>query len=242
MPQTVSGRARPLARIAQASLTLVALLLGTLSATSAAAAPAFVAGKHYQVLSAPVETRNRAKIEVVEVFSYGCPHCFHFEPAVTAWRARQAADVDFLHVPAVFNAQFRTLGQAYYTAQVLKVLDRSHTPMFKALHEQNRPLWLNSELARFYAGFGVKEDDFTRAFNSFGVRAGIQRSEMLTRAYQINGVPAMVVNGKYVVDGRMAGSNEAMLQVVDFLVARERAARRAAPAAGNTRPAAPASR
>jgi thiol:disulfide interchange protein DsbA len=114
--------------------------------------------------------------------------------------------------------------------------------MFKALHEQNRPLWLNSELARFYAGFGVKEADFTRAFNSFGVRAGIQRSEMLTRAYQINGVPAMVVNGKYVVDGRMAGSNEAMLQVVDFLVARERAARRAAPAAGNTRPAAPASR
>ena len=242
MPLMVQGRARPLARIAQASLTVVALLLGTLAATSASAATAFVAGKHYQVLSAPVETRNRAKIEVVEVFSYGCPHCFHFEPAVAAWRARQAADVDFLHVPAVFNAQFRTLGQAYYSAQVLKVLDRSHTPMFKALHEQNRPLWLNSELARFYAGFGVKEADFTRAFNSFGVRAGIQRSEMLTRAYQINGVPAMVVNGKYVVDGRMAGSNEGMLQVVDFLVARERAARRAAPAAGNTRPAAPASR
>ncbi len=238
MPLKVSPWANPLARVVQAALAMVVLLLGN----ALAAPPAYVAGKHYQVLGTPVETRNRAKIEVVEVFSYGCPHCFHFEPQVTAWRARQAADVDFVHVPAVFNAQFRTLGQAFYTAQALKVLERTHTPMFKALHEQNRPLWLNTELARFYAGHGVKEEDFTRAFNSFGVRAGIQRSEMLTRSYQISGVPAMVVNGKYVVDGRMAGTNDAMLLVVDYLVARERAARRAAPAAASTRPAARASR
>jgi len=231
-------------------LGIVAVLLSTvvgeaLYAAPAVAAPAapmvekFVAGTHYQVLSAPVPTQDPKRIEVVEMFSYGCPHCFEFEPAVSAWRAHVPADVDFELLPAVFNSQFRSLGQAYYTAKVLKIAEKAHEATFKALHVEQRPLFLISEMTKFYAGYGIKEADFMRTYDSFGVNRLVKRADDLQRLYQVNGVPSMIVNGKYMVDGRMAGSNSAMLEVVDFLVAKERAARHGVTAGPSVKPLGP---
>ena len=108
-------------------------------ATTGALVERFVAGQHYQVLSAPVQTRNAQKIEVVEMFSYGCSHCYEFEGAVSSWRVRLPADVEFRAVPVLFNPQFRALAQGFYAAQALKVADKSHVAMFKALHAESRP-------------------------------------------------------------------------------------------------------
>ena len=206
-------------------------------ATTGALVERFVAGQHYLILATPVRPANSQKIEVIEMFSYGCSHCYEFEGTVEPWRARLPADVQFRTVPVLFNPQFRALAQAFYTAQALKVADKSHSAMFKALHADGKPLWQAADMARFYSGYGVSESDFTRTMDSFGVRASMQRSDKLTKDFQITGVPAIVVNGKYVVDGRMAGSNAGMLQVVDFLIRKERDAKRKRPAASAIRPA-----
>ncbi len=208
----------------------------TVPAATGALVERFVAGQHYQVLAAPVRPANPQKIEVIEMFSYGCSHCYDFEGTVEPWRARLPADVQFRTVPVLFNPQFRALAQGFYTAQALKIADRSHSAMFKALHADGKPLWQVADMARFYSGYGVSERDFTRTMDSFGVRASMQRSDKLTKDFQITGVPAIVVNGKYVVDGRMAGSNAGMLQVADFLIRKERDAKPKKPAAAITRP------
>ena len=219
-----------------ANATGSAAASATVPATMGPMVERFVAGQHYQVLTTPVAPSNPRKIEVIEMFSYGCSHCYEFEGTVEPWRVRLPADVQFRAVPVLFNPQFRALAQAFYTAQALKIADKSHSAMFKALHADGKPLWQVADMARFYAGYGVSASDFTRTMDSFGVRASIQRSDQMTKAFQITGVPAIVVNGKYVVDGRMAGSNAAMLQVADFLIRKERDAKRKKPAAAATRP------
>ena len=241
-------RLKPCAAIAAFLSTLLlsfltqAMLTQSTFAAAASTGPMverFVAGQHYQVLATPVRPANPKKIEVIEMFSYGCSHCFEFEGTVQPWRARLPADVQFRAVPVLFNTQFRALAQGFYAAQVLKIADKSHSAMFKALHVDGKPLWQPADMTRFYAGYGVSEGDFTRTMDSFGVRASMQRADKLSKDFQITGVPAIVVNGKYVIDGRMAGSNAGMLQVADFLIRKERDAMRKKPSASTTR-AAPA--
>lgn len=226
MPAVLTG----LAAIRAALLLIVA----TATITAVAGVPErFVAGTHYEVLPAAVTTRDAAKIEVVEAFSYACPHCYSFEPLLDAWRKGLAADVDFQRVPAVWNADFKLLGQAYYTAAALGLVEATHTPLFRALHAERQNISNADALAAFYVRHGAKEADFRQMFASFGVRAQVQQASARIQAYRVTGVPTLVVNGKYKVDGAMAGSQEGMLEVVEFLVEKERAARAAAvPAAG----------
>ena len=184
----------------------------------------FVAGTHYEVLDIPVDTRDAKKVEVVEMFSYACIHCFNFDPYVKAWQARQPEDVDFRPVPAIFNDDWERLAQAFYTAEALGVKDKVHERMFEGIHSNNEDLRQASLLAPIFNELGgVNEADFNAAHKSFSVRSRVQQAKALVRAYRITGVPTMIVNGKYRVDGRMAGGNAEMLEVVDFLVAKERA-------------------
>jgi len=189
----------------------------------------FVEGQHYKVLPISVDTRDKDKVEVVEVFSYMCVHCYNFDPYVEAWHGMQTDGVDFRRVPASFNADWELLAQAYYTAETLGVTAQVHLPIFQGLHEQRQDLRKSDQLAAlFEEAAGVAADDFNTAYNSFSVRSRVQQAKALTRAYQVTGVPTLVVNGKYLVDGRMAGGNVAMLQVVDQLVRQEQAATGAA--------------
>lgn len=191
----------------------------------------FVAGTHYELLPTPVSTHDPRRIEVVEVFSYVCPHCAHFDPTIAAWRARQLTDVDFQRMPAVWNPVWKLFGQGYYAAQSLRVGEAAHVAIFKALHVDQKRIESPEELASLYVPYGVSQTNFVKAMDSFGVHASVEQANTRTGQYGVQGVPAMIVAGKYRVTGETAGSNDGMLQVVDFLVQKERDARpHAAPA------------
>jgi thiol:disulfide interchange protein DsbA len=204
---------------------LVATVAATVSAmlsTAAFAVDAFVEGEHYERLPIPVNTADSDTCEVVEVFSYLCIHCYNFDPAITAWAAVQPDNVKFVRVPAIFSADWESLAQAYYTAEALGVSEQVHMPIFNAIHAQQRDLRRPNLLAKVFADeASVSQEDFDQAYNSFSVRSRVQQAKAKGSAYRITGVPTIIVNGKFRVDGRMAGNNTKMLEVVDYLVAME---------------------
>ena len=202
--------------------TLVSLLL---FAVFAHAAPyQYEEGTHYVELDTPINTRMPDKIVVAEYFSYGCPHCYQFEPLINTWKSELPEDVVFERTPAVWNRDYQLFAQTYYTAKALDVLDVIHVPIFQAIHAERRRISDPEAMARFFGEYGIDPVDFAKAFSSFGVRASVQQAEAKGRAYRSTGVPALIVNGKYRIEGGMAGSNAAMLRVADFLIAKERAA------------------
>jgi len=179
-------------------------------------------GTHYVELQVPIRTRNPEKIEVAEYFSYGCPHCFEFEPLIGAWHRQLPDDVEFKRTPAIWNRDYQVYAQTYFTAQALKVLDKVHTPLFNAIHNLRKRLNTPQAMAGFFVDFGVAPEDFARSYNSFGVRAGVQQADSKGKAYRSGGVPAIIINGKYRIEGGMAGSHASMLRVADFLIEKER--------------------
>ena len=164
------------------------------------------------------------KVEVVEVFGYTCIHCAHFQPQVAAWKKKQPAHVRFTPVPAAFGGFWMPYARAYYAAEKLGVLGKTHDVMFKALHEQgSMPIQnaSNQEIAAFYAKYGANPKVFAQTMDSPAVEAQLQRSRQFAMDTGIEGTPTMVVNGKYRVTGR---NFDETLRTTDYLVARERAA------------------
>jgi protein dithiol oxidoreductase (disulfide-forming) len=185
----------------------------------------FVQGRHYQMLPVPVRVADPARLEVVEVFSYGCIHCFSVQPAIDTWLEGLGSDVNFVRVPAVFDQTWAYLARAYYSAEALGVTESVHGPIFEAIHVRNANVLEPTRLARIFEEHaGVGESEFMRVFNSVGVDTRVRQGDAQTRMYRVQGTPTMIVQGKYRIDGQMAGSNAAMLDVVDFLLAKERAA------------------
>jgi len=179
-------------------------------------------GTHYVELQVPLKTANPEKVEVTEYFSYGCPHCFQFEPMIGAWKDDLPADVEFNRTPAIWNKDYQVYAQTYYAAEALNVTEKVHVPLFVAIHQQRQRLNDPKDVALFFAEFGTDPLDFAKVYQSFGVRASMQQAEARGRAYRSSGVPALIVNGKYRVEGKMAGSNANMLRVVEFLIEKER--------------------
>jgi thiol:disulfide interchange protein DsbA len=203
-------------------LAVLALLLPLGLHAQEPAAP--VTETQYEKLPVAVRTTDSARIEVVEVFWYGCQHCFHLEPLVSKWEQAIGKDIDFQRSPAMWNQRMAIHAQAFYTAQALGVLARVHGPLFNALNVDRNPLETEQQLAALFSAHGgVKPEDFHKAFNSFGVQAQVKQADARARSYGITGTPEFVINGKYRVSTRTAGSPEAMFKVIDFLVARERA-------------------
>lgn len=210
-----------------AILALCALLLGGLAVRGgAAAATGLELEGQYEPVVPPQPTLSPDKVEVVELFWYGCPHCFQFEPHLERWLAKKPPHVVFTRVPAVFSSNRLWLlhAQAFYTAQALGVLDRVHRPLFDAYHADKRPLDTKELLAAFFREQGVAEADFERAWGSFGVQSKTQQAVVLTARYGVTGVPTMVVNGKYRTSGSLTGTFANLLKVVDALVEQERSA------------------
>ena len=205
--------------------SLLALILSmTLSAPIAA--ENYVEGVHYEVIDIPVKTglegEQPPKVEVVEVFSYMCIHCYSFDPLLKLWEQNKAEQAVFNRLPAVFSADWELMARAFYTAEILDVSEQMHEPLFEAIHKQPKNLRDEDIMAALFLEHAeIPAAEFTESFNSFFVRSRVMQARAKGRAYGITGVPVMIVNGKYRVGGRMAGSNEAMLDVVDFLVRRE---------------------
>ena len=206
-------------------LLLLFPLLLCLGNALPASAKEFVEGTHYTRLPQAMQTADPARIEVVEVFWYGCIHCFHLDPLIKEWQKSLPADVDFHRSPAVWGPPMDLHAQTFYAAAALGVLDKIHEPLFEALNVQHRSLKTEDEIAAFFVEHGVNESDFRKALNSFGVKSKARQADLRARSYGIEGTPEFVVNGKYRVSARSAGGQAQMLQAVDFLVAKERAAR-----------------
>lgn len=212
------------------SLALAALfaLVPMLTHADPAAEP-FKEGEHYYRLAEPVRPRNSQKVEVVEVFWYGCPHCFRFDPLVKAWQKQLPADVDFYRLPVIWNASTQLHARAFYTAQALGVLDKLHDPLFDAINVQGDPLNTPEKIAKLFAKYGISEEEFNKAFNSFGVTSQVNQAKARTLSYKVEGTPELVVAGKYRITGRAftdgeQSSHQKMLEVANFLIAKERKA------------------
>lgn len=187
-------------------------------------AAAVPAADRYVTLEVPQTTADPARIEVRELFAYFCPHCNELEPGITAWSERQEEDVLFVRMPAVFDARWEPQARAFFVIQALELGESVHEALFAAIHEEKRPLQTREQLAGFFAEHDVEEDDFYAAYDSPGVTLKLRQAREATRAYRVNGVPSVVVNGKYVTGVAQAGSEQALLELLDELVDKERQA------------------
>lgn len=209
--------------------TIIIVLAAFFTSPWALAEQQFVEGTHYERLDVPVQTgledTQPPQVEVVEVFSYMCIHCYSFDPVLERWESDgKPAAASFSRLPAVFSSDWALMAQAFYTAEVLGVSEQMHMPLFEAVHVKPVNLRNETKMAELFVdASGVTADAFTKAFNSFFVRSRVMQAQAKSKAYGITGVPTLIVNGKYRVTGTMAGSTEAMLGVVNFLVQQESA-------------------
>lgn len=191
-------------------------------AVAALSLPAFAqtAGKDYTPVNPPQPTDDPAKIEVIEFFSYGCPHCSDFNPLVSAWAAKLSADVAFRKVPVSFGrAAWANIGKLYYALESTGDLGKLDNAVFKAVHEERVNLFDDRLIAEWVAKKGVDPKKFNDAYASFGVMSKMKRADQVTQAYRIPGVPAIVVDGKYLVNGKDFGEQ---LANADKLIAKAR--------------------
>jgi len=200
---------------------LLALVLPAFMTTAALAA-GYTEGKEYAALANPQPTSSGDKIEVVELFWYGCPHCYRLEPFVAQWLASKPDDVDFVQMPAIIGPPWELLAKAYYTAEFLGVKEKIHLALFDVLHKDKKKITTDAALQAFFIEQGVSEEDFKKTFNSFAVAMKVNNARLMTKRYAITGVPTIIVNGKYHTSGSLAGSNENIIKVLDYLVNQER--------------------
>ncbi|TSA14938.1 MAG: thiol:disulfide interchange protein DsbA/DsbL [Betaproteobacteria bacterium] len=178
-----------------------------------------VAGVEYRELSPTLPTDAPGKIEVVEFFWYGCPHCYNFEPIIGSWIKKLPKDVQFRRIPAMFNEEWAQGARAYYTLEAMGELDRLHKALFDAVHTGDRLKVANeAALTEWLVSKGVDKKKFAAAYHSFSVEGKLKRAAQLTQSYKIDGVPAMAVNGKYVVNTDNMKSFDQMLSVTNHLV------------------------
>ncbi len=189
------------------------------------AAPAFaqVQGEDFQLLSPPQPAANPDKVEVIEFFSYGCPHCYALQPHIAKWVAELPANVTFVRVPVSFNRrEWGQLSRAYYALEATGDLARLDDALFEGIHKEQKPLFDEDSLAAWAGEHGVDAGKFRAAFQSPGVSAQAMRAEQLSRAYKVNSIPRLFVDGKYVVLGK---THEEMLKIARQLVDKSAAER-----------------
>lgn len=208
-------------------MTRVLTFLAALISTGIIALPPAWAeideGIEYKLVTPPVRTADKDKVEVVELFWYGCPHCYSFEPKLNKWKKSLPANVVFKRVPAIFPNReiWETHARAYYTAELLGVLDKIHRPLFDAIHKNKQQVHSQEALANFFSQYGVDKQTFKDTFSSFGVQMKVNIAKDLTRRYQIDGVPTMIINGRYRTHASLTNGQDGMFKVIDFLIEKE---------------------
>ena len=201
-------------------------ILGTVAASvlafaGSAMAANFVAGQDYQVLANPVKVEKPGKIEVREFFWYGCGHCYSLEPHMQSWLKKLPKDVRFVRTPAAMNPLWEQAARAYYVSEALGVRQKAHLQLFHDIHAKKQPILEQAQLAKFYTRYGISEAKFNTTYKSFPISSKIAQAKNLAATYQLSGVPAVTVNGKYVVQG----DDAKVVQVVNYLVEKERKAK-----------------
>lgn len=189
---------------------------------SCAQAEDYVAGRHYQVLDTPSITRDPSKVEVVEVFWFGCNHCYALESYIQPWKRSLPNYVDFWKSHATWNPTLKTHARIFYSAKALGIDEKIIPAAFTAIQREGRFLTGNSELEYFFKGFGIEKDRYLSVSKSFGVNNALKQADNRMRKWSITGVPTLIVNGKYKVSGTREVNTKEILDVVNFLIEKER--------------------
>ena len=202
------------------------MILAVAALTSTVYARSIDEGIEYKTITPAVPTDTDKKVEVVELFWYMCGHCYHAEPHVNAFKKNLPKNVEFKRIPAIFNQQWVFHARVYYTAVALDVVDKIHTPLFDAIHKHKKKIVTVDQMAQFFKQHaGTDPAQFKAMYESFGVDALVRRSIDLSKRYQADGVPTMIINGKYRTDGKLggttAGAHKGMMEVVRHVVDKE---------------------
>ena len=164
---------------------------------------------------------EKGKVEVVEIFYYGCVHCYHYEPHLLKWLKQKPKNVVFHRMPVIFNQGQVPLAKAYYTAEKLGVLDKIHEQLFDAIHRDRRNIFDDDAIKAFFIEQGINGDEFSRAYNSMAVNIKVKQAEAMVKKYHLTGVPSVVINGKYLTGPSYAQSYDRLEKVMDSLIAKE---------------------
>jgi protein dithiol oxidoreductase (disulfide-forming) len=200
------------------------ILMAFLGASTVFAQPSlYVEGVHYELIAEPVRTEDPNKIEVAEVFWYGCPHCYAFEPLINSWAEKLPSDVAFVRSPGMWNAMMETHAQIYYVAQALDVLDKVHSVAFDEIHQKRNYLDTDKAVKDMFVAQGVSPENFDKTWGSFAMTSAVKKASTRMRDYGVSSVPCLVVNGSYLVTINDSVTTQAdMLKVADFLIGKER--------------------
>lgn len=174
-------------------------------------------GFDYRVLPIPQPLEVKNKVEVIEFFWYGCPHCYDFEPELSAWVKRQPKDVLFRRVPVAFRDDFLPHSQLYYALEAMGKGDALNEKVMQAMHKENKRLLTEPEIADWVASQGVDRNTFLASYRSFAVVSKARAAKQLAEAYRIDGVPTIVMQGKYVTSPSIAGSKAKAIVTMDYL-------------------------
>lgn len=178
------------------------------------------AESNYRQLASPGRVDKPGMIEVREFFWYGCPHCYNLEPHIANWLKTKPADVNFVRSPAALNPVWEANARGYYTAEIMGIAEKTHMPLFQAIQVRKERLFDQASLTKFYSQFGINPATFASTYNSFAVSGKVGQSKTLAQYYGLDGVPAIIVNGKYLVKGE----GPEVIRTINELIAKERAA------------------
>ena len=205
--------------------TLMVALAG-LGLSAAVSAQELVEGQHYTLLESPVATQvDEDQIEVTEAFWFGCPHCYRLQTPVNEWYETLDDDVSIVKMPATMGGDWNTHATAFYAAQSLGSEEELHQDFFDAIHQDDRSLTDADDIAEFFSGYGVSEKEAKQALTAFSVRSEVNKANSRMREMRLMGVPALIVDGRYVVSPQSAGSLENMPQIADALIEKVRSER-----------------
>lgn len=199
-------------------MLLSLMLWAGLTASTAWADPQM--GEQFDQVAQQISTDQPAKIEVMELFWYGCPHCYHMEQPLQAWVKKLPADVYFKRMPALPNASWAPMAKTYFAMQELGVLEKLHSQLFDAIHKAKtiNPADEAAAIDWVTKQGGLDKIKVEKAFKSFAINMQMNKAMQVFRSSGATGVPALIIDGKYITGSSMAGGNEAALQTADFII------------------------
>ncbi len=188
--------------------------------SATACSESYTAGFEYRSIN-PQPVANPERIEVIEFFWYGCPHCYQFEPTIDRWLANKPKNVDFIQIPAPLNKSWEVHTKAFYALELMGMQKKLHHKIFAAMHKKRMRLFDEKSLTDFIVKQGVDRDQFLKNMKSFTVSGKLNKARKMMKDYEVRGVPQLAINGKYITSGSMAGGYQQMINVVNYLVAKE---------------------